>query len=68
VSEKPIDLSKQRANKKKRDYAALVMRVFDDFEHEDRRAFLERRAEVERKARQVIGYETLTSGPRKTKP
>ena len=35
-------------------YSALVMKTFDAFEHADRREFLEKKAAVERAARQRL--------------
>jgi len=45
-----------RSAKRKQDAAqkALVLEAFDDFEHQDRRSFLDRRSEVERAARQRL--------------
>lgn len=50
----PIDLTAARKTKAKKNYAALVLKVWDDMDHEQRREFLEKRAEVQRKARQAL--------------
>jgi len=52
--DKPVSLSDARKQREKERYAALVLKTFNDFEHEDRREFLERRAEVERSGRERI--------------
>ncbi|WP_185973500.1 hypothetical protein [Mesorhizobium sp. WSM4303] len=44
--------AKEQAARKK--YAALVLSKFDDFEHADKREFLQRKAEVENASRQRL--------------
>lgn len=48
------DLSEARKVAAKAEYANLVMKTFRDREHDDRRTYLERRAAVERAARQRL--------------
>jgi hypothetical protein len=47
-------LKPAREAKKREDYKALVMHTFEKFEHADKREFINKRAEVERKARERL--------------
>lgn len=49
--ERPVSLAEARKQKEKERYAALVLTTFDQFEHADKREALDRRAEVERAAK-----------------
>lgn len=49
-----VNLSEARKRKEKERYAALVIRAWEDFDHEDKREQLERRADVERAARERL--------------
>lgn len=50
----PVSLAEARKRKEKERYAALVLQTFDDFDHTDKRKQLERRANVESKARERL--------------
>jgi len=52
--EQPVSLADRRAEKRRREYARLVLDAYDDFEHADRRTFLDRKAELEREARRKL--------------
>lgn len=43
-----------RKRRERDEYRRLVMRGFDDLEHQERRTFLERKAEIERKGRERL--------------
>lgn len=52
--EKVTDLAKARQDKKKREYADLVLKAWDDADHADRRAFLDKKAAIENANRQKL--------------
>jgi hypothetical protein len=49
-----IDLKAAKAERERKCYAALVLQKFSDMEHADKRAFLDRKAEVEIAARERL--------------
>jgi len=51
---KPIDFADAKKQAEKRKYAYMVLREFGRQQHNEKREFLERRAEVERKARNSL--------------
>ena len=50
----PISLKAEKASKDRKEYAELVMNTYRDFEHADKRLFAEKRAAVERAARERL--------------
>ena len=51
---KVIDRKLAKAEKKRRDYAALVLKTYDRFEHADKREVLDRAAEVNAKSKETL--------------
>lgn len=47
-------LAAARRERDRRRYADLVLKTYDDFEHADKREFLDRKAEVQIKARERL--------------
>lgn len=52
--QKIIDLQSFAKKKNNKKYNSLVLLAYDDFEHSDKRDFLEKKSAVERKARSGI--------------
>ena len=50
----PVKLAEARKRKERQEYAALVLKAWDDLEHQDKREFLERRSDVERAGRERL--------------
>jgi hypothetical protein len=48
-----IDLGAAKKAQERKRYASLVLKAFDDMDHAGKRDFLERKTEVERKARKA---------------
>lgn len=51
---KPVSITDARQQRDRKRYAALVLKAWNDQEHEDKRQFLDRKAEVEIKARERL--------------
>lgn len=51
---KVVDFKTAKKNKERQKYNALVMQTFKDMEHADRRAFLEKKAEIEHAGRERL--------------
>lgn len=51
---KIVDLKAAKKEQERKRYADLVMQKFNDFEHADKREFLDRKAEVQIKARETL--------------
>lgn len=51
---KVISLKEAKEQAKRKKYAALVLSKFDDFEHADKREFLDRKAAIENASRQKL--------------
>jgi len=49
-----LSLLDERERRKRKAYAALVLKVWDDQEHAEKRAQLDRKAEVQIKARERL--------------
>jgi len=49
-----VSLSEAKKQIERRNYAALVLGAYDDFEHADKREFLERKAAAENASRQRL--------------
>jgi hypothetical protein len=49
-----LDLAAAKAERDRKRYAALVMKAWDDQEHAEKRAFLDRKAEVQIAARERL--------------
>jgi hypothetical protein len=52
--EKIIDIKVAKAARERAKYADLVMKVWDDWEHADKREMLDRKAEVQITAREKL--------------
>jgi len=52
--EKVVSLKQAKEQAERRKYAALVLKTYDDFEHADRREFLDRKAAIENASRQKL--------------
>jgi hypothetical protein len=52
--DKVVSLAEAKEQAKRKKYAALVLSKFDDFEHADKREFLERKAAAENASRQKL--------------
>lgn len=50
----PVSLNAEKASKERKDYAELVMSAYRDLEHADKRSFIEKKAAVEKAARQRL--------------
>jgi len=51
---KVVDLGEAKKKRDRSRYADLLLRVWDDFEHADKRQHLDRKAEVQIKARERL--------------
>jgi hypothetical protein len=51
---KVVDLKAAKKEQERKRYAALVLKTFDEFEHADKREVLDRKAEVQIKARERL--------------
>ncbi len=49
-----VDIKAAKAKRERERYAALVLKVWDDWEHADRREMLDRKGEVQIKARERL--------------
>jgi hypothetical protein len=54
VTRPVISLAEAKAEKERKAYAALVLSTFDQFEHDDKRDQLDRKAEVQIAARERL--------------
>jgi hypothetical protein len=54
--EKPavVDLAAQRRRREKERYTDLVLKAYDDLDHADKREILDRKGEVQIKARETL--------------